>query len=104
MLLAAQDNRSVSVSGNPSQQQLQQQRSASQFQLAEKSNEICVNWPADQDVTVSLLYQLDGQDTVLALNETAGTFCRDSSALASGGDWRLIWRQQLTVRELRQQR
>jgi Leucine-rich repeat (LRR) protein len=101
VLLAAPDNRSFSVGGNAAQQPL---RSASQFQLAEKSNEICVNWPADQDVTVSLLYQLDGQDTVLALNETAGTFCRDSSALPSGGDWRLIWRQQLTVREFRQQR
>lgn len=101
VLLAAQDNRSFSVGGNAAQQPL---RSASQFQLAEKSNEICVNWPAEQDANVSLLYQLGGQDTVLALNETAGTFCRDSSALASGGDWRLIWRQQLTVREFRQQR
>ncbi|OBP16279.1 hypothetical protein A5320_02395 [Rheinheimera sp. SA_1] len=103
MLLAAQDNRSFSVGGNAAPQQLQQ-RSASQFQLAEKSNEICVNWPAGQNTNVSLLYQLDGQDTVLALNETAGNFCRDSSALPSGGDWRLIWRQQLTVREFRQQR
>jgi len=104
VLLAAQDNRSFSVGGNPAQQQLQQQRSASQFQLAEKSNEICVNWPAAQDATVSLIYQLDGQDTVLALNETAGNFCRDSSALPSGGDWRLVWRQQLSVREFRQPR
>ena len=101
VMLAAQDNHSFSLNGN---NQSAQQQNASQFLLAEKSNEICVNWPAAQDATVSLIYQLDGQDTVLALNETAANFCRDSTALAPGGDWRLVWRQQLAVREFRQPR
>jgi len=101
VLLAAQDNHSFSLNGN---NQSAQQQSASQFLLDEKSNEICVNWSAGQDATVSLLYHLDGQDTVLALNETAGNFCRDSTALPSGGDWRLVWRQQIHVREFRQPR
>ncbi len=82
----------------------QQQLTLSDIQLQETANEICVRWAGGAERSLSLLYQLDGTDSVLALNETANEFCRDSSALAPGGDWRLVWRQQLTVREFRQPR
>jgi len=106
VLLAALDNHQPGQSGKSSSppQQNAQQHSASQFQLAEQSNQICVNWPATPDATLSLIYHLDGQDQVLALNETAANFCKDSTALAPGGDWRLVWRQQLAVKEFRQAR
>ena len=106
VLVATQDN-SAALAGSAGQQQQQQQQqqlSQSQFQLDESANQLCVSWPAGKDATLSVIYQQNGEDTVLALNETAGQFCRDSSALPPGGDWRLIWRQQLSVREFRQPR
>jgi|GEM_PF-1786500 len=102
VLVATQENSTV-VAGSVSQKQ-QQQQSQSQFQLNESANQLCVTWPAVKDATLSVIHQQNGEDTVLALNETAGQFCRDSSALPAGGDWRLIWRQQLSVREFRQTR
>ncbi len=98
VLLAVQDMGNAAAAGTV------QQLSASQIQLDESANQLCVQWPAGQAATLTVLYQLAGQDTVLALNETAGQFCRDSSALPAGGDWRLIWRQHLSVRQFRQPR
>jgi hypothetical protein len=106
VLVATQDH-SAALAGSAGQQQQQQQQqqlSQSQFQLDESANQLCVSWPAGKDATLSVIHQQNGEDTVLALNETAGQFCRDSSALPPGGDWRLIWRQQLSVREFRQPR
>ncbi|WP_430457796.1 leucine-rich repeat domain-containing protein [Rheinheimera sp.] len=103
VLLAVQENSAV-VAGSASQKQYQQQQSQSHFQLDESANQLCVSWPAGKDATLSVIHQQNGEDTVLALNETAGQFCRDSSALPAGGDWRLIWRQQLSVQEFRQAR
>ena len=85
-----------------SQQQLQSLTTA--IKVQEKSNEVCVSWPAEPDAAVSLIHRQNGQDFVLALNETSADFCRDSSALPPGGEWRLSWRQQLTLREFVQQR
>ena len=103
VLVATQENSAV-VAGSASQKQQQQQLSQSQFQLDEGANQLCVTWPAGKDATLSVIHQQNGEDTVLALNETTGQFCRDSSALPPGGDWRLIWRQQLSVQEFRQAR
>lgn len=103
VLVATQENSAV-LAANAGQKQQQQQLSQSQFQLDESANQLCVTWPAGKDASLSVIYQQNGEDTVLALNETAGQFCRDSSALPPGGDWRLIWRQQLSVREFRQPR
>lgn len=103
VLVATQDN-SAALAGSAGQQLQQQQLSQSQIQLDESANQLCVSWPAGKDASLSVIYQQNGEDTVLALNETAGQFCRDSSALPPGGDWRLIWRQQLSVREFRQPR
>ncbi len=103
VLVTTQDN-SAALTSSAGQQQQQQQLSQSQFQLDESANQLCVSWPAAKDASLSVIYQQNGEDTVLALNETAGQFCRDSSALPPGGDWRLIWRQQLSVREFRQPR
>ena len=103
VLIATQENSAV-LAANAGQRQQQQQLSQSQFQLDESANQLCVSWPAGKDASLSVIYQQNGEDTVLALNETAGQFCRDSSTLPPGGDWRLIWRQQLSVREFRQQR
>ena len=103
VLVATQDN-SAALAGSAGQQLQQQQLSQSQFQLDESANQLCVSWPAGKDASLSVIYQQNGEDTVLALNETASQFCRDSSALPPGGDWRLIWRQQLSVREFRQPR
>ncbi|WP_348730186.1 leucine-rich repeat domain-containing protein [Rheinheimera texasensis] len=100
VMVATQDN-SAALAGSTGQQQ---QLNQSQFQLDESANQLCVSWPASKDASLSVIYQQNGEDTVLALNETAGQFCRDSSALPPGGDWRLIWRQQLSVREFRQPR
>lgn len=102
VLVATQDNSAGLASRSDAT--TQQQLSQSQFQLDESANQLCVSWPAGKDATLSVIYQQNGEDTVLALNETAGQFCRDSSALPPGGDWRLIWRQQLSVREFRQSR
>jgi Leucine-rich repeat (LRR) protein len=102
MLVATQDNYTGLASRSDATQQ--QQLSQNQFQLDESANQLCVTWPAGKDASLSVIYQQNGEDTVLALNETAGQFCRDSSALPPGGDWRLIWRQQLSVREFRQPR
>ncbi|MDZ7868957.1 MAG: hypothetical protein U5L02_07075 [Rheinheimera sp.] len=106
VLVATQDNSDLVAgsTGQKQQKQQQQQLSQSQFQLDESANQLCVSWPAGKDASLSVIYQQNGEDTVLALNETTGQFCRDSSALPPGGDWRLIWRQQLSVREFRQPR
>jgi len=103
VLVATQENSAVVASSASQKQQLQQQ-SQTQIQLDESANQLCVTWPAGKDATLSVIHQQNGEDTVLALNETTGQFCRDSSALPPGGDWRLIWRQQLSVREFRQAR
>jgi len=85
-----------------SQQQLQSLGSS--IKLQEKSNEVCVSWPADGTAGITLLHRQNGQDFVLALNETSADFCRDSSTLPPGGEWRLSWRQQLLLREFVQTR
>lgn len=85
-----------------SQQQLQSLGSS--IKLQEKSNEVCVSWPADGAAGITLLHRQNGQDFVLALNETSADFCRDSSTLPPGGEWRLSWRQQLLLREFVQTR
>lgn len=82
----------------------QLQPNQAQILLQESANEVCINWPADNNATLSVIYHHEGKDTALALNETARQFCRDSSTLPTGGDWRLIWRQQLSVQEFRQPR
>jgi len=81
----------------------------SQIKIVERSNEVCVDWPATGQQTLSLMHQAPASDesngtTVLALNETQGNFCRSVTELPSGGTWRLVWREQLTMREFRQQR
>jgi hypothetical protein len=82
----------------------QLQNLGSSIRVQEKSNEVCVNWPADGAAGITLLHRVQGQDFVLALNETSADFCRDSSTLPPGGEWRLSWRQQLLLREFVQAR
>lgn len=84
--------------------QQQQQNLGSSIRLQEKSNEVCVSWPADGIAGITLLHRQNGRDFVLALNEKSADFCRDSSTLPPGGEWRLSWRQQLLLREFTQQR
>lgn len=86
------------------QAQQQLQSLAGNIKVQEKSNEVCVSWPADGSAGITLLHRQDGQDFVLALNETSADFCRDSSTLPPGGEWRLSWRQQLLLREFVQAR
>lgn len=85
-----------------SQQQLQSL--AHNIKVQEKSNEVCVSWPADGSAGITLLHRQSGQDFVLALNEKSADFCRDTSTLPPGGEWRLSWRQQLLLREFVRQR
>lgn len=79
------------------------------LQLIERNNEVCLSWPASGQQTLSVIHR--GQvtadsngTTVLALNETNAQFCRPTTDLPAGGEWRLIWREQLTVREFVQTR
>lgn len=99
VMLAFQENADITAG-----KMHQQQRNQAQIKLQERANEICLNWPADNNATLSVIHHHEGKDTVLALNETARQFCRDSSALPTAGEWRLIWRQQLSVQEFRQPR
>lgn len=84
---------------------------AKQIRLQEANNEICLSWPAGGSQQMSLLHQntvdVDSDSsgvTTLALNETAAEFCRPITDLPSGGQWRVIWRDKLSIREFVQQR
>lgn len=79
------------------------------LQLTERNNEVCLRWPASGTQTLSVLHRgvatADSSGvTVLALNESNGQFCRPTTDLPAGGEWRLIWREQLSVREFVQAR
>lgn len=67
--------------------------------VQERSNQVCVAWPAQPGLSLSLLHHQSEQVTALALNETSGQLCRDSQALAPGGQWQLVWRRGLNVQE-----
>lgn len=74
------------------------------LRLVERANEVCVAWPATGKQSLSLLHRGEvtaesNGITVLALNENNAEFCRPINDLPSGGEWRLIWREQLQVRE-----
>jgi Leucine-rich repeat (LRR) protein len=82
---------------------------AAMININEASNEVCVRWPAKGDQQLSVLHQvapsIDSSGlTTLALNETSAEFCRPVIDLPSGGQWRIIWRDQLQVREFIQRR
>ena len=68
-------------------------------QVTERSNEVCVTWPARTGLMLSLLHHVDGLPTAMALNEDSGQFCRAIDALPPGGDWQLVWRQGLFFEE-----
>lgn len=67
--------------------------------VQERSNQVCVAWPAQPGLSLSLLHHQSEQVTALALNETSGQLCRDSQALAPGGQWQLVWRRGLNMQE-----
>jgi len=67
--------------------------------VQERSNEVCVSWPARQGLSLSLIHHQSDQITALALNETSGQLCRESQALPAGGQWQLVWRRGLNVQE-----
>lgn len=68
-------------------------------ELQERANQVCLAWPAQQGLSVSLLHHQTGQVTALALNETSGQFCRDSQDLVAGGQWQLVWRRGFSLQE-----
>jgi len=81
--------------------------------LNEQQNQVCVKWPAASGHNLTLIHRSDVGNasegttsgaTVLALNERTSEFCRASDTLPAGGEWRLIWRSGLTVREFSQKR
>jgi len=79
------------------------------LRLVEQANEVCLAWPATGEQSLSLLHRGEvtaesNGITVLALNENSAEFCRPINDLPSGGEWRLIWREQLQVREFVQTR
>jgi hypothetical protein len=82
---------------------------AKAIQIRERSNEVCVTWPAGSAQTLSLIHQMPATaesngSTVLALNETESSFCRPVTDLPTGGQWRVLWREQLQLREFVQPR
>jgi hypothetical protein len=82
---------------------------AKQIQIRERSNEVCVAWPAGSAQTLSLIHQMPATaesngSTVVALNETDANFCRPVTDLPTGGQWRVLWREQLQLREFVQSR
>lgn len=77
---------------------------AASLQLREQNNEVCVSWPASDGQHLSLLHVGSTGNSVLALNQTDSQFCRVTDQLPAGGEWRLIWREQLQVREFSLQR
>jgi Leucine-rich repeat (LRR) protein len=86
------------------------------IRLQETNNEVCVHWPSGGSQQISLLHHISVDSahessssgssgvTTVALNETAAEFCRPITDLPSGGQWRVIWRDKLSIREFVQQR
>jgi hypothetical protein len=79
------------------------------LRLVEHANEVCLDWPAGGGQRLSLLHRGEvtadsNGTTVLALNESNAQFCKPINDLPPGGEWQLIWREQLQVREFVQQR
>lgn len=108
--LAAADNNAAAATANSiAGQPVAAAALSANLQLTERNNEVCLSWPASSKQTLSVLHRgvatADSSGvTVLALNETNGQFCRPTTDLPAGGEWRLIWREQLSVREFVQAR
>jgi hypothetical protein len=108
-LAAADNNTAAAAASSAAGKQVAAAALSASLQLTERNNEVCLSWPASGQQTLSVLHRgvatADSNGiTVLALNETNSQFCRPTTDLPTGGEWQLIWREQLTVREFVQAR
>ncbi|WP_423186050.1 InlB B-repeat-containing protein [Alishewanella sp. d11] len=69
---------------------------ASGIRVEERAGQVCVVIPSQAD-GVNLLLQQQDQTMVMALNESTGQFCRDTSNIPSGGSWQVQTRRGLAV-------